>query len=244
MGQYSEGSGNREAVKIVVAVRCYNEEKNITRFLRGYDFCDHIVISDGGSTDYSVDIIKYHQKYNPKIHLVNFNQKETMNGQTWNPDAPHMNFVLDAAKKFEPTWLIFDDMDCVPTRALRMWARDCLEDCPLPQVNAFRLYLWGDTRYFPFMNRDFDEAYTSLWAWRPDTVDIRPNPDLRHGTLTGLAEELLTMRLKAPYCLLHKSWSRETIKEKMKRYNALGLPMEHPFTFAGRPKRLPEWAAE
>lgn len=42
-------------MKIVVAVRCYNELNNIERFVRAYSFADKIIISDGGSTDGSLD---------------------------------------------------------------------------------------------------------------------------------------------------------------------------------------------
>jgi glycosyltransferase involved in cell wall biosynthesis len=233
-------------MNIVVAVRCYNESKNITRFLRGYDFCDHIVVSDGGSTDYSVDIIKYHQKYNPKIHLLNFDHHVIVDGHYFNEDAPHMNFVLDAAKELKPDWLIFDDMDCVPTKTLRECARDMfrevyeLQDY---QINAFRLYLWGDTQYFPYLNRDFDDAYTSLWAWQPDKLDIRADESIRHGTLVGLTEKNL-FRLKTPYSLLHKSYGPDTIDKKLERYNALGLPMLHPLETNGELRDLPSWAIE
>jgi glycosyltransferase involved in cell wall biosynthesis len=233
-------------MNIAVAVRCYNEEKNVTRFLRGYDFCDSIVISDGGSTDYSVDIIKYHQKYNPKIHLLNFDGRETVNGVTWNPDAPHMNFVLDYAKSLEPTFLIFDDMDCVPTKSLREAARDMFQEVyelQDYQINAFRLYMWGDKQYFPYLNRDFDDNYTSLWAWQPSKLDIHADESIRHGTLVGLTEENL-FKLKIPYSLLHKSYGPETIDAKLERYNALGLTMYHPLQTNGELRDLPEWAVE
>lgn len=229
-------------MKIVVAVRCYNESKNIDRFMRGYNFADDIVVSDGGSTDDSVSILEQY----PKVMLFHFTEQETMNGETWNPDAPHMNFVLDKAKELEPDWLIFDDMDCVPTRDLRDVARDMfrevyeLQDY---QVNSFRLYLWGDTKFFPKMNNNFDKNYTSLWAWQPSKLDIHADENIRHGTLTGLATKNI-FRLKEPYCLLHKSWHPDTIEKKIARYNALGLPMSSLGEFAGEAVTLPEWAVE
>ena len=45
-------------MKIVVAARCYNNEKHIERFLHGYSFADRIVVSDGGSTDNSIQLLK------------------------------------------------------------------------------------------------------------------------------------------------------------------------------------------
>ena len=227
-------------MKIVVAVRCYNEEKNIERFLRGYDFADHIVISDGGSRDNSLPII---QRYaSDKVRLIHFHKQETINGYTWNPDSPHMNYVLDAAKEMKPDWLIFDDMDCVPNRLLRENIRPHFKWSSCVQIDIFRLYLWGDDQYFPFMNRDFDINYTSLWAWQPGEVDIRADPNIHHGTLIGLHKK--PCKFETPWCLLHKSWCSETIDAKVERQNAVGIQMGHPFTFAGKPEPLPEWARE
>jgi hypothetical protein len=178
--------------------------------------------------------------------LLNFDGRETVNGVTWNPDAPHMNFVLDYAKSLEPTFLIFDDMDCVPTKSLREAARDMFQEVyelQDYQINAFRLYMWGDKQYFPYLNRDFDDNYTSLWAWQPSKLDIHADESIRHGTLVGLTEENL-FKLKIPYSLLHKSYGPETIDAKLERYNALGLTMYHPLQTNGELRDLPEWAVE
>lgn len=228
-------------MKIVVAVRCYNEERHIKRFLRQYDFADQIVVSDGGSTDDSVSILKKHE--GDKVKVIHYAHQETIEGHTWNEDSGHMNYVLDAGKALNPDWLIFDDMDCNPNRFLRDNARALLADIQLPQVNVFRLYLWGDTgKFFPKMNDDFNLLYTSLWAWNPKVLDIRADVNIRHGTLIGLHPEPYNIR--PPACLLHRSWYPETIDKKIERYNALGLPMNHPFEFAGELKELPAWAME
>ena len=132
-------------------------------------------------------------------------------------------------------------MDCHPNSHLQFSARKLLEQSPLPQVNVFRLYLWGEDEYFPLMNNNLDERYTSLWAWKPNEVNIRADETIRHGTITGI---VTAHNLQPPNCLLHKSWNPETIQKKMDRYNKLGLPMNHPFSFAGEPVQLPEWAKE
>lgn len=225
-------------MKIVVAVRCLNEVKNIDRFMKGYDFADQIVVSDGGSTDGSLELLGRYSK----IQLLNFGAGETIDGHFWNGDADHMNFVLGAAKKLEPDWLIFDDMDCCPNHLLRDGARAVLEGSPRPQVNVFRLYLWGDDQYFPHMNRDFDPAYRSLWAWKPSEIDIHADTAVRHGTLRGQISD--PFGVDVPMCLLHKSWHPATIDTKIEHYNKIGLPMEHPFKFAGPLQALPEWARE
>lgn len=224
-------------MNIVVAVRCYNNAEYVHRFLRGYDFADQIVVSDGGSTDGSVELLQGKNK----VKLIHFEETETLGGHTWNPDAPHMNYVLDAAKSLDPDWLIFDDFDCVPTLDLRTAARDIFMESENVQINAFRLYLWGEKQYFPLMNNYFDPNYTSLWAWRPKELNIRADMNLRHGTLLGLATENI-MRLQTPFSLLHKSWHPNTINDKINKYNAVGIEMSHPTTFAGNPEKLPLWA--
>ena len=206
--------------------------------MRGYDFADEVVVSDGGSTDDSVSLLEQY----PKVRLFHFPEQETVNGETWNPDAPHINFVLSVAKEYSPDWLIFDDMDCCPNAHLYREARNWLEGCGHPQMSAFRLYMWGEDKFFPYMNRDFDPDYTSLWAWKPNELDIRADINVRHGTMIGLSEDV--HRLPVPYCLLHKSYGPDTIGAKMARYNALGLRMEHPLETNGELADLPEWAHE
>jgi len=225
-------------MKVIVAVRCLNEEKHINRFLRQYSFADLIVVSDGGSTDKSIDILSGKEG----VELVHFDGGETVNGEFWNTDAPHMNFVLDRAKSYNPDWLIFDDMDSTPNRNLKEGARGFLESCDKPQVNAFRLYMWGEDEYFPYMNRNFDLDYTSLWAWKPSEIDIRADLNVRHGTFLGVTGDHCD--ILPPLVLLHRSWSPDTIDEKVERYNRIGLVMHHPKVFAGEPVPLPDYAME
>lgn len=221
---------------IVVAARCYNGMKHIDRFLKGYSWADKIIISDGGSTDGSREYLE-----TCDVDLLYFDFGEVVNGYFWNTDAPHINFVLDNAKSYSPSWIVFDDLDCNPNTALRQNARSILESCNSPQVNTFRLYLWGDTgQYFPKMNGHFDSRYTSLWAWRPSEIEIRADPEVRHGTMIGLSSN--PSIIEPPNCLLHRSWYPETIQQKIDRYNSIGLPMSHPRDFAGDLQPLPEWA--
>jgi len=223
-------------MKIIVAVRCYNESKNVERLVRGYDFADEILVSDGGSSDDSVEKLS---KY-PKVRIIHFSQFEEKEGLRWNPDNPHINFLLDEAKRSDPDIIIYDDFDNVPNYLLRDNARDILEKCDKPQVNAFRLYMWGDTSYFPYMNRDFDPAYRSLWAWKPN---IRADETLRHGSIIGTTpQDFLPIEL--PMCLLHKSWHPDTVDAKISKYKLFGIDMGHPLTEYGNPIALPEYAHE
>lgn len=222
-------------MKIVVAVRCYNESRNIERFLRCYDFADQIIVSDGGSEDDSVSKLEA----NPKVVLFHYENYEIVAGHRWNPDAMHINFVLNKAKELNPDWIIFDDMDDVPNFHLQKDARILLEQTDKSQVNVFRLYMWGDDKFFPRMNNNFDPNYKSLWAWKPD-INIYADESIRHGTIVGTSAD--NLGLEPPYCLLHYSWNPDTIQAKVDRYNNLGLPMNHPLTFAGEPIPISEWA--
>ena len=226
-------------MKIVVAARCYNEINNVERFLKGYSFADEIVISDGGSDDGSVEALQGRDK----VTLLHFDHYIEAGGFRWNEDAPHMNYVLDYAKSLSPDFLLFDDFDCNPNEFLRNKAREILENCDQPQINAFRLYLWGDSgKYFPAMNNNFDINYTSLWGWKPKEINIYADPGQKHGTMVGLSGT--PRQLETPLCLLHKSWHPDTVQFKMDRYNAVGLAMSHPLQSAGELAPLPEWATE
>lgn len=227
-------------MKIVVAVRCMNEQHNIERFLNGYSFADTIVVSDGGSTDASVEMLTNFSVTNVK--LFHFDQVQEKEGYRFNPDNPHINFVLNKAKELDPDWIIYDDMDDVPNFALRENARKIFEECTQPQINAFRLYFWNDDQFFPDMNKNFDPAYKSLWAWKPKEIDIHADEGQWHGTIVGTTANNLGLDL--PYCLLHKSWNEQTIDEKVKKYNLFGIQTGRPHSFAGSPTTLPEYAHE
>lgn len=228
-------------MKIVVVTRCLNGLEYIDRFARGYDFADQIVVSDGGSTDGSLDAFK---KY-PKIQVVNFGVREVINGYIWNPDNLHIQHAIDEGLKCDPDWLILDDLDDVPNRFLREGAKFILGPCDYAQVYAFRLYMWGEKEFFPHMNRNFDPDYTSLWAWNPKKCSVWTVKSERHGTLASNSSDIY--RISLPNCLLHYSWNPDTIQAKVDRYNSIGLPMNHPLEHPeayGLPEPLPKWAVE
>lgn len=224
---------------IITVTRCFNEEKNIKRFIDGYRFSDLIIVSDGGSTDKSLDILYDYRSF---VQVIHFKEQIEVNGYKWNPDNTHINYIIDTAKTYNPDWIILDDMDDVPNFTLRNSARNILEHCNKPQVNAFRLYLWGDTQYFPQMNGHFNDAYKSLWAWKPRERHIYADNNQHHGTILGLTDDY--HGLDIPLCLLHKSWHPDTIQAKIDKYAAVGIGMSHPFDFAGKLEDLPAWAKE
>lgn len=226
-------------MKIVVTTRCLNGLEYIDRFVKGYSFADQIVVSDGGSDDGSIE--KWLEYY-PKVQVFQFKEFIMRKGYKWNPDNNHIQHAIDKALEFDPTWIILDDLDDVPNHLLRERARWLLDSTKESQVNAFRLYMWGDTEYFPKMNNWFTPEYKSLWAWKPKDLNITTDKSKEHGTLTGLVDNYYGVDL--PACLLHKSWHPDTVQDKVDRYNAIGLPATHPLRYAGIPEPLPKWAHE
>lgn len=235
---------NRVNDVIVAITRCYNESLNmIHRFCRGYGFADKIIISDGGSTNGARETLERLLIHNSsQVEILDFEEHVVIGGYRWNPDNPHINFIIDKAKSYNPDWIILDDMDDVPNYLLRDDAEDILNICKEPQINAFRLYMWGDKQFYPKMNNNFDPTYTSLWAWKPSELDVHADNNIQHGTIVGLSEN--PKRLDLPYCLLHKSWNPETIDAKRERYNTIGLTMLPLSHFAGEPENLPDYAVE
>lgn len=228
-------------MKIVVVTRCLNGLEYIDRFARGYDFADLIIVSDGGSTDGSLEAFK---KYS-KIQTVNFGIQKIINGYIWNPDNLHIQHAIDEGLKHDPDWIILDDLDDVPNYVLRDNARYVLENCEHHHVYAFRLYLWGSREFFPHMNRNFNLDYASMWAWQPKKTKVWTDKSQEHGTLAS--DSSYIHKLGLPMCLLHASWHPNTIQAKVDRYNSIGLPMNHPLEHPeayGRPEPLPEWGVE
>lgn len=224
-------------MKIVVTTRCRNEERNIPNFLHGYDFADAIVVTDGGSEDNSISLLKE----NPKVDLRHFDGREYFpNGYWWNPDNPHINFAIDAAKEHNPDWIILDDIDCFPNFHLRENAREIISNCSNVQIDVFRLYMWNTDQFFPHMNRNFSPEYRSFWAWKPDQVNIYADNSIKHGTILGMSKDIFPVEL--PSCLLHMSWNQDTIAKKIEHYTSVGIAMGHPLEFAGELASIPDWA--
>jgi len=234
---------------IIVIARTRDEEYNIERFCRSYQWADKILIADGGSEDNTVSLAK---KF-PNVSVRTFTER-VWKGRVWrNPHGKHINFLIDWARDEKADWIIFDDVDCVPNYLLKQNAREILGSCPVDFIFAVRLYLWRKGTYFPklsIVNNESPKVWTpSLWAWQADLLDFKADESdpWIHAFTMDLAE-VMKFELLPPYCLLHDPWPTDKIlSRKRDFYNKTKeAGMLHPLSkyFGGIPETLPVWARE
>lgn len=230
-------------MKIVVTVRTRNEAKNIDRFCQCYAWADHILVADGGSEDDTVERAKQY----PNVKVANFGLK-VHRGDYWrNPHGQHINFLIDWALDHACDWIIFDDCDCVPMVELQRLLRHILENTRADIITLYRLYIWGEDKYLPTMNKPGQ----SLYAWR-SSVPVRAREDdpwqhhINIPKLPVLALDLdPVLALDYSFCCLHYfSPDEETVNRKLKFYHESGeLPgVQHPLANGGPLEKLPDWA--
>jgi len=224
-------------MNIIVTVRTRDEENNISRFCKTYQWADKILVADGGSEDKTV---KKALEYK-NVEVRNFKYKVFGKQKLWrNPHGKHMNFLWNWAIEEGADWIIFDDCDCVPTRILQTNARLIMENCPEGAIFAFRMYIYGKDRYFPKMN----DPGQSIWAWMPSKHNIyasEENP-WKH-CVRGIPE--VGLKLDKPNCLLHYFCPNEsTIDRKLEFYKQSGQRPNalHPLDYCGNLRELPDWA--
>jgi len=224
-------------MKIVATVRSLNESKNIDRFCQCYSWVDQILIADGGSSDDTVSMaLKYEN-----VHAYTFPDKIWHTDKIFsNPRGKHVNFLIDWAKRWKADWMIFDDMDCVPTLDLQKWGRNIIEETPSDMIFAYRMYVIGQDEYFP----DANIPGQSLWAWK---IGVPVSGDESDPVVfTMKIPDTSRLNLLHPYSLLHYFYpDEETARKKMELYgitgDAGGNPV-HPRNIFGKVEKLPEWA--
>lgn len=243
---------------IAVLVRTRNEERNIGRFIDSYWWADRIFIADGGSEDYTFDIINLRKDFisdgigYPKIAVRRFIERtELANGLWRNPAGEHINFLIDWAEKYSPEWLIFDDCDCVPNKELRYWGyewlnlkagRERLEK--YDSIYVPRLYVYGKDMYFKNMTYFDDKWQGGLWAWRASLkLRFKTNPSNHTHELEEELPEKSKLRFIPPMCLLHYFFpSEEEYLKKQRFYVKSGQhpSLVHPRETYGEPEYLPK----
>ena len=224
-------------MKIIVVVRTLNESKNIERFCMSYAWADQILIADGGSTDDTIHKAEMFEN----TYVYTFPDKVWHTDNIFsNPRGKHVNFLINWAKRWEADWIIFDDVDCVPTVDMQMSIRNTLTYTSADMVFAYRMYIIGEHEYFPEAN----VPGQSLYAWRksvPVMAD-EENPTMFSMNIPKRSR----LNLEHPYSLLHYFYpDEETIQNKLKLYgitgDAGGVP-KHPRELFGRVEKLPDFA--
>jgi len=233
-------------MKVVTVVRTRNEEKNIERFCRNYQWADQILVADGGSEDNTVSIAKSM----PKTKVRHFKKRKQMKNGLWrNPQGAHLNFMARWAEEEGADWIIHDDCDCFPNYRIKEDARQIFRETRHDFVYAVRLYLWEDETHFPHMakpakgHKDWE---ASMWAWRASINIQFKDTDMAFTWKPKVPPEK-RVNLMPPYCLLHCTWvDQERLKKKMKFYHESGqIPnINHPLDYAGPIEELPKWAKE
>jgi glycosyltransferase involved in cell wall biosynthesis len=237
-------------MKIIVIARTRNEEENIERFCKAYQWADKILVADGGSRDNTVSIAKTFENVEVRDYSV-FIQMD--NGIIRTPHGSHLNFLIDwAFIENEADWVICDDCDCFPNYEVKNNVRVLMESTDKNYVYITRLYLWKDEGYFPNLSKpNTDDYVPSIWAWKRET-QLRFRADRvssheSHQELSFIPHPLQILNLMPPYALLHCPWqTEEMVERKLAFYRLSGQikNMQHPLHFGGPLEPLPEWAVE
>jgi glycosyltransferase involved in cell wall biosynthesis len=233
-------------MNLVVIVRTLNEEKNIERFCKNYQWADQILVADGGSSDDTVKIATSM----PKTTVRSFHKRRQMENGLWrNPEGDHLNFLSSWAEEEGADWILQDDCDCFPNYRLKQDTRDLLKETHFGFIYAVRLYLWKGNTHFPHMAKPGKdrEWEASLWGWRADLGVRFEDTDMAYTWRPKVDNPKKRLNLLPPYCLMHTSWVDEIeLRERLDFYHRSGqIPnIKYPTEYAGPIEPLPDWARE
>ena len=231
-------------MKIIAIVRTLNEQKNIGRFLMSYrNIADEVLIADGGSEDNTVKIAKQFSY----ARVREFDEKKKMQNELWrNPEAEHLNFLVEWAEERNADWILMDDCDCVPNVEIQRDFRNYIIKKPVDKfLYAVRLYIYKDEGHLSGLSIAKDETWmSSLWGWKANIGLRFFNTDMAYSFKPEPKSDQI-LELLPEYCLLHYAWpDDEEIKRKMDFYHLSGqIPdIMHPLKYGGKLEPLPEWA--
>lgn len=245
-------------MKIVAITRTRDEEWNIIPFLKGHkDYVDSILIADGGSVDSTKERIAKYARGLPEgfVKLRDFTERVEFKDGVWhNPEGKHINFLIDWAMEEGADWIVFDDTDNWPNKALRLQARSLIEAAETQIIKAVRVYWWGTEGCFPGMSSSgyldggrmvYTQWTPCLWTWRADAGIRCRDEDVFQYAFTKDIEVMSCTNLMPPLCLNHHAWPDiETVERKHQHYIAIQPKTQYPPMFAGRMEPIPDWARE
>lgn len=223
-------------MRIVVIARCLNEERNVKMFCSNYSWADAIVLSDGGSTDRTLEIAARF----PNVVISHFNKKaDLVDGRFMNPENDHLNHAIQEGRNLDADWLVCEDLDSFPNYLLYPKVREYFQLAETQgkiEVFSRRYYMWGYKEYFPKLASDNPipgsvNPMHSIWAWHRTATICGNKPGEKFIEFGGLSPNI-DQKLFFPdnICLLHYAWPNEKIvQEKMARYASWGAPQLHPF---------------
>lgn len=232
-------------MKIVAILRTLNEERHIENFCNGYDWCDKILMADGGSTDRTVALASEF----PNVEVRHFGQRVPLgiHGEFMNPEPAHVNFLVKWAESLNPTWIVFDDADSYPSPVLYQDAKGILEEVHrnvkrdgLVSVSVKRLYMWGSDYYFPKATQGW-----ARWAWMPSFASYELPESVTSFFEMKPRHPKSPLSLDAPpYALMHNFCpDQETARKRVEWYKAWGQDMTYmPESIYAPPEELPKWA--
>lgn len=229
-------------MKIAAIARSLNEERFIKRFCQNHQFCDVILIADGGSVDNTVHVAKQQ----PKTIVRRFDERIQLDdGSFRNPEPQHINFLLDWADEEGAEWVIVTDIDTWPNTALQYNFRSFVNRSGkngFEGILATQIYLWGEDKYFPKISN----TGASQYAWRTDLgIRYPTNGTSMFEVVAAGANPDNCLTLKKPYVVLHYISDPEREEAKMKRYESWGYPKTHLLdSIYAPPVDLPDWIKE
>jgi hypothetical protein len=231
--------------KIAVVLRTLNERPHLARFLWGYDWVDHILVADGGSTDGTQEFLSSHPKVSLCEYTVNITHPKT--GVVRNPEGAHINFLLDWAGSIGVDWTILDDADGCPNFVLRKYGREVLEAESADSLYAFRMYIWGTEEWFPDLtggSLNPGPEWSSLWAWRSGLVRWSEEDPFKSVLEDPYLESVTKHKLPYPSALLHYFCLTPEIAERKRMFYSQTLDggLQPQLESCGPLRRLPSWA--
>lgn len=236
-------------MKIIATIRTLNEKANIEKCCQAYQFCDKILVADGGSTDNTKDLALQY----PKVQVRDYLEKVQCDNGIWrNPDYLHLRFLWDWAIEEGADWIISQDCDQRPNKFLKQDARSIMEEMSEDFLLATQVYLWGNDQYFPGLSRPGHLWMQGLWAWRAN-INLKVIDKMPHFEFSFDGKKAIDInkqrvhRILPPYCYMHFGWqSEEQTDAHVDYYRKSGLikGMRHPLEFAGKPQPLEDWMIE
>lgn len=221
---------------VIVICRTRNEEANIVRFCTEYaKIVDKILISDGGSTDNTIEIASSM----PKTIVEPYGERVTKNDVWRNPHGLHINHMIRRAKEEGADWILFDDCDSAPNANMKKTIVDVFKMPDIQIIRMVRLYLYKDEGHFENMGK----AGFGVWGWRSeaDVSASEEDPWVHH---MDYDKEAPFIDIPTPNCLLHFFCpNEEEIERKHEFYKkAKDAGVARPTDFGGPVVPLPEWA--